>query len=168
MNVPVDSDIDNIVDTLHTVGHGVIGTPEMAIRHIERIQELSGGVGTFLIEHASWASHAHTRSSLELFASEVAPHFTGSTRARQAAYTRELVHDQLTRRTMAKAQAAADLQHATEVREQRQRTQFVAAAERALDTALGERLDEPVKPKCYRKIPPLTTQLQRATKPYAV
>ena len=144
MNVPVDSDIDNIVDTLHTVGHGVVGTPEMAIRHIERIQELSGGVGTFLIEHGGWASHAHTRSSMELFAAEVAPHFTGSTRARQAAYTRELVHDQLTRRTMAKAQAAADLQHAAEVRDQRQKVQLAAAVGRALDTVFTEMLPKEV------------------------
>ena len=122
MNVPVDSDVDNIVDTLHIAGHGVIGTPEMAIDHIERIQELSGGVGTFLIEHSNWASHTHTKASMELFASEVVPHFTGATRARQEAYARELELDQLTRRTMAKAQTAADLKHSAEVREHRQQT----------------------------------------------
>lgn len=120
MNVPVDSDVDNIIDTLHIAGHGVIGTPEMAIEHIERVQKLSGGVGTFLLEHADWTSHAHTCASMELFANEVMPHFTGSARAREAAYARELEHDQLTRRTMAKAQAAADLHHSMEVRERRQ------------------------------------------------
>ena len=121
MNVPVDSDIDNIVDALHTAGHGVVGTPEMAIDHIERIQELSGGIGTFLIEHGDWASHAHTCASMELFASEVVPHFTGVNSARKAAYERELEHDQLTRRTMAKAQAAAELAHSVDVRERRMR-----------------------------------------------
>ena len=143
LNIPVDSDLDNIVDTLHIAGHGIVGTPAMAVKHIERIQELSGGVGTFLLEHANWASHAHTRSSMELFAAEVAPHFTGSTRAQQAAYARELGHDQLTRRTMAKAQAAADLQHSTEVRQQRQKAQLAAAVERILD----EVFDESTPPK---------------------
>lgn len=142
MNVPVDSDVDNIVDALHIAGHVVVGTPAMVIRHIERIQELSGGVGTFLLEHAGWASHAHTRSSMELFAAEVAPHFTGSTRTRTAAYAREMEHDQLTRRTLAKAQAAADLQHSAEVREVRQKVQLAAAVGRIL----GKVLDESVAP----------------------
>ena len=43
-----------------------------------------------------------------------------STAARTAAYARELQHDQLTRRTMAKAQAAAELQHSAEVKARRQ------------------------------------------------
>ena len=103
MNVPVDSDVDHLIDALHLAGHAVVGTPEMAVDHIRRMQELSGGFGTFLIEHADWANHAHTRASLELFAREVTPHFTGSARARLDAYGRELEHDQLTRRTMAKA-----------------------------------------------------------------
>lgn len=115
MNVPVDSDVDRLVDTMHLAGHGVVGTPAMAIRHIERMQQLSGGIGTFLIEHADWADHQHTRTSLELFAREVVPHFTGACRPRLRAHARELGHDQLTRRTMAKAQAAADLEHSREL-----------------------------------------------------
>ena len=138
MNVPVDSDLDHLIDTLHLAGHEVVGTPEMAVRHIERVQELSGGVGTFLLEHADWANFAHTKASMELFAREVAPHFTGSSRARGAAYARELQHDQLTRRTMAKAQAAADVQHSAEVRERRQRVQLAAAIERVMGDVLGE------------------------------
>lgn len=116
LNVPVDSDVDRLVDTLHLAGHGVVGTPAMAIRHIERMQQLSGGFGTFLLEHADWADHQHTRDSMELFAREVVPHFTGACRPRLRAHARELGHDQLTRRTMAKAQAAADLEHSREVR----------------------------------------------------
>ena len=138
MNVPVDSDLDHLIDTLHLAGHEVVGTPEMAVRHIERVQELSGGVSTFLLEHADWANFAHTKASMELFAREVAPHFTGSSRARGAAYARELQHDQLTRRTMAKAQAAADVQHSAEVRERRQRVQLAAAIERVMGDVLGE------------------------------
>jgi limonene 1,2-monooxygenase len=116
LNIPVDSDVDRLVDTLHLAGHGVVGTPAMAIRHIECMRQLSGGFGTFLLEHADWADHQHTRASMELFAREVVPHFTGATAPRLRAHARELGHDQLTRRTMAKAQAAADLEHAREVR----------------------------------------------------
>ena len=129
MNVPVDSDTDNIIDALHMAGHAVVGTPAMAIDHIEKVQELSGGIGTFLIEHADWANFDHTRASLELFAREVAPHFTNRSQARQEAYSRELLHDQLTRRTMAKAQAAAELSHSREVAGRRQAQ---ARAERAV------------------------------------
>ncbi|WP_420597050.1 LLM class flavin-dependent oxidoreductase [Deinococcus sp.] len=142
MNVPVDSDVDNIIDTLHLAGHGVIGTPEMAVRHIERIQELSGGIGTFLIEHADWANVEHSRASMELFAREVAPHFSGRARARQEAYSRELQHDQLTRRTMAKAQAAADLGHSREVKARRQ-----AAAHAAQKVAAATPEPERVMPQ---------------------
>lgn len=120
MNVPVGADPDDIIDTLHTAGHAVVGTPAMAIDHIRRMQQLSGGLGTFLIEHADWADHHRTQASMELFAREVMPHFTGRTRARTAAYDRELQHDQLTRRTMAKAQTAAELQYAADVRLRRQ------------------------------------------------
>jgi len=128
VNVPVDSDVDRIVDTLHLAGHGVVGTPEMAVRHIERVVELSGGIGTFLIEHAGWAGFEHSKASMELFAREVAPHFSGSTRARKEAHSRELLHDQLTRRTMAKEQAAADLRHSREASLHRRAAVPVATA----------------------------------------
>ena len=136
LGVPADADIDTLVDALHLAGHGVVGTPAMAVGHIERIQELSGGVGTFLLEHAGWASHAHTCSSLELFATQVAPHFTGSTRARRAAYAREMKHDPSSRRTV--EARAADLQHSAEMREQQQKAQLAAAVERILDEVFGE------------------------------
>lgn len=118
MNLPTDSDPDHLIDAMHVAGHGVVGTPQMAIEHIQRVQELSGGLGTFLIEHAGWADHDATLRSLRLFAREVAPAFTGSTRRRLEAHARELdpAHDQLTRRTMARAQAQAELAHNREVK----------------------------------------------------
>lgn len=57
---------------------GVVGTPEDAIEHIERMQELSGGYGTHLIRVLDWANPRDTFDSYELFAREVAPHFQGS------------------------------------------------------------------------------------------
>ncbi|MFI5907522.1 LLM class flavin-dependent oxidoreductase [Dactylosporangium sp. NPDC051541] len=115
MNVPVDlDDTDAVVDVLHTVGHAVVGTPEMAIAHIERMLRISGGFGTFVIEHADLADPEATRRSYELFARRVIPHFTGALRPRLAAYARELEHDGLTRRTMAAAQAKAGVEHSRE------------------------------------------------------
>jgi limonene 1,2-monooxygenase len=115
MNVPVDlGDTDAVVDVLHTVGHAVVGTPEMAIEHIERLQRISGGFGTFVIEHADLADPEATRRSYELFARRVMPHFTGALRPRVAAHERELAHDGLTRRTMAAAQAKAGVEHSRE------------------------------------------------------
>ncbi|MEV4514455.1 LLM class flavin-dependent oxidoreductase [Dactylosporangium sp. NPDC049525] len=115
MNVPVDlDDTDAVVDVLHTVGHAVVGTPEMAIEHIERLQRISGGFGTFVIEHADLADPEATRRSYELFARRVMPHFTGALRPRLAAHERELAHDGLTRRTMAAAQAKAGVEHSRE------------------------------------------------------
>lgn len=115
MNVPVAlDDTDAVVDVLHTVGHAVVGTPEMAVEHIERLQRISGGFGTFVIEHADLADPEATRRSYELFARRVMPHFTGALRPRLAAHERELAHDGLTRRTMAAAQAKAGVEHSRE------------------------------------------------------
>ena len=111
LNVPVDTgDVDAVVDVLRTVGHAVIGTPEQAIAHIERIQRISGGIGTFVIEHGELADAEASRRSYDLFAREVIPHFTGQLEPRLAAYQRELHHDGRTRRTMAAAQAMAGIE----------------------------------------------------------
>ena len=40
----------------------------MAIEHLERVLDLSAGVGTVLLEVADWASAADTHASLERFA----------------------------------------------------------------------------------------------------
>jgi len=115
MNVPVDlDDLDAVIDVLAAVGHMVVGTPAQAVAHIEALQEVSGGFGTFVIEHGELADPEASRRSYELFAREVVPHFTGATRPRVAAYERELAHDGLTRRTMAAAQARAGVEHAVE------------------------------------------------------
>lgn len=80
-----DADADALVDALHAGGHGVVGTTEMAVDHIERVLDVSGGVGSFLIELAEWASFDDTRASLDLIARAVLPRLTGSTHARLAA-----------------------------------------------------------------------------------
>ncbi|MET0425410.1 MAG: LLM class flavin-dependent oxidoreductase [Actinoplanes sp.] len=120
VNVPVDlDDPDAIVDVLMTTGTAVIGTPEQAIRHIEKMWELSGGFGTFLIEQSDVADRHATRRSYELFARQVIPYFTASTWSRWTAYEAELQSGGATRRTMAAAQAKAGVEYSHEVAERR-------------------------------------------------
>ncbi|GAA4608872.1 LLM class flavin-dependent oxidoreductase [Actinoplanes octamycinicus] len=121
VNVPVDlDDPDAVADVLMTTGTAVIGTPEQAIRHIEKMWELSGGFGTFLIEQSDIADPHATRRSYELFARRVIPYFTASTWPRLQAYQSELQSGGLTRRTMAAAQAKAGVEYYHEVADRRE------------------------------------------------
>ena len=71
-----------ILDVFRASNMGVVGTPEDAIEHIERMQEISGGYGKHLIRVLDWASTDDTKASYELFAREVMPHFKDSARRR--------------------------------------------------------------------------------------
>lgn len=57
----------------------IIGTPEDAIREIERLQAETGGFGGLLLTTHEWASTEKLRRSYELFARYVMPHFRGHT-----------------------------------------------------------------------------------------
>ena len=132
MNVPVDlDDADAVIDVLQTVGHLVVGTPEQAAAHIEAMQEISGGFGTFVIEHGELADPEASKRSYDLFVREVTPRFTGQSLPRVAAWERELASDSTTRRTMAAAQARAGVEHEVDlsrVRAQRREAARAAAA----------------------------------------
>jgi limonene 1,2-monooxygenase len=73
---------DDVVDRINASGAGVVGTPEMAIEHIHRIIDQTGGFGTFLYFCLDWASREATLRSYELFARHVIPAFDGSQRQR--------------------------------------------------------------------------------------
>ena len=79
---------EEIVKEMNAAGTGVIGTPEMAIAQIERLQKQSGGFGTYLTIGADYADWAGTLRSYELIAQYVMPHFKGQTAAPQASYDR--------------------------------------------------------------------------------
>jgi limonene 1,2-monooxygenase len=66
----------------HT-GMGVIGTPSDAIEHIQGLQDISGGFGTYLMMVQDWADHTDTMKSLELFAQTVMPHFQDAATRRE-------------------------------------------------------------------------------------
>ncbi len=71
-----------ILDVIRERDIGVIGTPEDAIAHIERMQEASGGYGCHLLLCHDWADRQATKRSLELFAEQVVPRFQSSSRRR--------------------------------------------------------------------------------------
>ena len=68
--------IEQMVDRINNSGGGVIGTPEMAIEHIQRKIDHTGGFGELLFFANDWGDPAATRRMYELFAREVMPHFT--------------------------------------------------------------------------------------------
>ena len=57
----------------------IIGTPDDAIRHIERMQQETGGFGGLMLTTHEWTGSHKLRRSLELFARYVMPHFRGHT-----------------------------------------------------------------------------------------
>jgi limonene 1,2-monooxygenase len=69
---------DQIVDHMVAQNQWIIGTPEDCIAGIERLQEMSGGFGGFLIRVEDWVHRDKRRHSYELLARYVMPHFQGS------------------------------------------------------------------------------------------
>lgn len=67
--------IDDFVDALVDNGYAIIGTPDQAVKQIQRLQQASGGFGAFLLWAHDWASRDATLRSLELFARHVTPSF---------------------------------------------------------------------------------------------
>lgn len=85
---PPPTDFDEFVDFANESGRMVIGTPEMAIEQLQRLQDKTGGFGAYLFLGADLADWQATLRSYELFAYEVMPHFTGQTTSVQASYDR--------------------------------------------------------------------------------
>ncbi len=83
---PLPTDFDDLVDQMNESGRAVIGTPEMAIAQIQRLQERSGGFGSYLMLGADFGDWRATVRHYELFAEYVMPHFTGHLDPVQKAY----------------------------------------------------------------------------------
>ena len=69
---------DQIVDFMVDNNQLIVGTPDDCIAGIERLQELSGGFGSFMIRVEDWAPRDKIHRSYELLARYVMPHFQGS------------------------------------------------------------------------------------------
>jgi limonene 1,2-monooxygenase len=72
-------DTDMLIDLFNASGLAVVGTPAMAVDMIRRLQEQSGGFGTFLAMAHEWADRDATLRSYELLAREVIPFVNGTT-----------------------------------------------------------------------------------------
>jgi len=83
---PPPTDYEAFVDAALESGQMVIGTPDMAVAQLHRLQEKTGGFGSFLMFGADIANWPATKRSYELFAEEVMPHFTGQLNPVQTSY----------------------------------------------------------------------------------
>ena len=83
---PETKTTNELIDIINETGLGVIGTPEDAVRAIKRLQEKSGGFGSFLVQGGDFASFDATLRSYRLFAEEVIPHFTGLADSTKASF----------------------------------------------------------------------------------
>jgi limonene 1,2-monooxygenase len=83
---PIPRGLPDPVRYINEAQRGIVGTPEDAIREIERVQDVLGGVGAILLFQHDWANWPATLRSMELIAEEVRPHFTGANRLRRASY----------------------------------------------------------------------------------
>jgi limonene 1,2-monooxygenase len=101
--------VDELVDMLNETGRGVVGTPDMALAQLHRLQERSGGFGTYLFQGSDYARWPATLRSYELFAEEVIPRMNGRLAPVQAAYERTVASGtagaDATRRSQAEATA---------------------------------------------------------------
>ena len=69
---------DQIVDYMVEHNQWIVGTPDDCIAGIKRLQEISGGFGSFMIRVEDWAPRAKILHSYELLARYVMPQFQGS------------------------------------------------------------------------------------------
>ncbi|HEY1830877.1 MAG TPA: LLM class flavin-dependent oxidoreductase, partial [Acidimicrobiales bacterium] len=75
---PDTTNFESLVDALNASGMAVIGTVDDAIAQIERLQEQSGGFGTYLLMAHEWANREATLRSHELISRYVMPVFQDS------------------------------------------------------------------------------------------
>ncbi|MCZ2109890.1 MAG: LLM class flavin-dependent oxidoreductase [Dehalococcoidia bacterium] len=74
---PSDPNASNDIREVVKRGGAIVGTPDDAIEAIERIIDMSGGVGGLLGLAHEWTTWEKTKHSFELWARYVAPHFQG-------------------------------------------------------------------------------------------
>lgn len=72
------------IDALVDSGMAVVGTPEDAVRQVERLREQSGGFGAYLLMDHNWAEWDNKKKSYELIARHVIPVVNGVSANRDA------------------------------------------------------------------------------------
>lgn len=114
MALPPTKDTSALADLINSSGRGVIGTPEMAVAQIERLEEKSGGFGTYLIQAADFARPDAMFRSYALFAEEVMPVFDGQLDRIRASYDHVMAVGEQSVEAMHNAQQAAAAQYQAE------------------------------------------------------
>jgi len=82
----VPPEIDNAVEYLMDNNMACIGTPEDAIKYIEKLLEGTGGFGVYLEQANNWADWHATKRHYELMSRHVIPHFQNLNDLRRASY----------------------------------------------------------------------------------
>jgi limonene 1,2-monooxygenase len=118
---PGDASTAALVEKLNSTGRGVIGTPEMAARHLRKLAEKSGGYGCFLLTGADLASWPAMLRHYELIAEEVMPLFKGQIVPLQRALDRVVASGTEAAQATARSQEAARQTYHSEVAERDRR-----------------------------------------------
>jgi limonene 1,2-monooxygenase len=77
---------EELVRRVNDSGYGCIGGPDRAVAFIQRIVDLTGGFGAFLLTAHDWGNAQSTSHMYELLADQVFPHFTHGSRALMNSY----------------------------------------------------------------------------------
>lgn len=112
------------LEILVAAGGIVVGTPDDAIRQIDRLYAKQGQFGAFLQLAHNWANWEATKKSYELYARHVVPHFRQSNRHRIESLDWTTAHNQ---EIVAVTQAAAKAMFDKHQAERAGKTQRAAA-----------------------------------------
>lgn len=100
-------DLDAVIAFINETGRGVIGTPDMAADHVQRLLDASGGFGCYLFRDSDFARFEAKLRSYRLFAEEVFCRFNGQLPALQASHDRVIDSGTAGADTTARSQAEA-------------------------------------------------------------
>ena len=118
----VPDNIHNAAEYLMENNMACIGTPDDAIKYIEKLQIGTGGFGAYMELAHNWADWQATKRHYELMSRYVAPHFQGLNSLRQASYNYSFEN-----RDVFVGKAAAAVQQAIDTHEKTTSKKNIAA-----------------------------------------
>ena len=118
----VPDNIHNAAEYLMENNMACIGTPDDAIKYIEKLQIGTGGFGAYMELAHNWADWQATKRHYELMSRYVAPHFQGLNGLRQASYNYSFEN-----RDVFVGKAAAAVQQAIDTHEKTTSKKDIAA-----------------------------------------
>ena len=118
----VPDNIHNAAEYLMENNMACIGTPDDAIKYIEKLQKGTGGFGAYMELAHNWADWQATKRHYELMSRYVAPHFQGLNALRQASYDYSFEN-----RDVFVGKAAAAVQEAIDTHEKASSKKNIAA-----------------------------------------